>query len=99
MIRLLKPARKNRLSQQRKPASTWPGNKRQTMEPTIVRDGALFCLQHRPAKGNYRRFRDVAKVQPKRLTFLLPLDRINSLTSSDLIETAAVTLTGLLLCL
>src|SRR6266513_6172213 len=95
MIRLLKPARKNRLSQQRKPASTWRGSKRQTMEPTIVQNGALFALQHRRAKENDRRFRDVAKVQPKRLFFRLPLDRINWLTSSFLIGTAALTLTAL----
>src|SRR6266481_2176855 len=24
------------------------------MEPTITQNGALFALQHRPAKGNYR---------------------------------------------
>ena len=65
------------------------------MEPTIVQNGALFALQHRRAKRNHRRFRDVAKVQPKRLFFRLPLDRINWLTSSFLIGTAALTLTGL----
>ena len=65
------------------------------MEPTIVQNGALFALQHRPAKGNHRRFRDLAKVRPKRLFFRLPLDRINWLTSSFLIGTAALTLTGL----
>ena len=64
------------------------------MEPTIVQNGALFALQHRPAKGNHRRFRDLAKVQPKRLFFRLPLDRINWLTSSFLIGTAALTLTA-----
>src|SRR6267378_7190300 len=99
MIRLLKPARKNRSSQQRKPASTCRGRKGQTMEPTIVQNGALFALQHRRAKGNHRRFSDLAKVQPKRLFFRLPLDRINWLTSSFLIGTAALTLTGLPLCL
>src|SRR5207302_856815 len=26
------------------------------MEPTIVKNGALFALQHRPTKGNHRRF-------------------------------------------
>src|SRR6267143_6232034 len=65
------------------------------MEPTIVQNGALFGLQHRPAKGNHRRFRDLAKVKPNRLFFRLPLDRINWLTSSFLIGTAALTLTGL----
>src|SRR5438552_6884951 len=65
------------------------------MEPTIVQNGALFALQHRPAKGNHRRFRDLTKVQPQRLFFRLPLDRINWLTSSFLIGTAALTLTAL----
>jgi len=65
------------------------------MEPTIVQNGALFALQHRPAKGNRRRFSDLAKVQPKRLFFRLPLERINWLTSSFLIGTLALTLTGL----
>src|SRR5260370_29373395 len=82
MIRLLKPAAKNPWSQQRKPANTWPGNKHKTMEPTIVENGALFALQHRPTKGNHRRFRDLPKVEPKRLFFRLPLDRINWLTST-----------------
>src|SRR5438552_310884 len=95
MIRLLQPARKHRLSQQRKPASTCRGRKGQTIEPTIVQNGALFALQHRLAKGNHRRFRDLAKVRPRRLFFRLPLDRINWLTSSFLIGTAALTLTGL----
>ena len=65
------------------------------MEPTIVQNGALFALQHRPAKGNDRRFRDLTKVQAKRLFFRLPLDRINWLTSSFLIGTAVLTLTAL----
>src|SRR5712675_3493009 len=65
------------------------------MEPTIVQNGALFALQHRPAKGNHRRFSDLAKVRPTRLFFRLPLERINWLTSSFLIGTAALTLTGL----
>jgi len=65
------------------------------MEPTIVQNGALFALQHRPAKGNHHRFSDLAKVQPKRLFFRLPLERINWLTSSFLIGTAVLTLTGL----
>jgi hypothetical protein len=65
------------------------------MEPTIVQNGALFALQHRRAKGHHRRFRDLAKVQPKRIFFRLPLDRINWLTSSFLIGTAALTLTAL----
>src|SRR5438105_13213747 len=95
MIRLLKPARKNPLSQQRKPAGTCRGSNGKTMEPTIVQNGALFALQHRPAKGNHRRFRDLTKVQPQRLFFRLPLDRINWLTSSFLIGTAALTLTAL----
>src|SRR5437660_1329851 len=82
MIRLLKPATKHPLSQQRKPANTWPGTKHKTMEPTIVQNGALFALQHRPAKGSHRRFRDLAKVQPKRRFFLLPLDHTNWLTST-----------------
>jgi hypothetical protein len=47
------------------------------MEPTIVQNGALFALQHGRAKGKHRRFHDLAKVQPKRLFFRLPLDRIN----------------------
>src|SRR5258708_36880819 len=64
------------------------------MEPTIVQNGALFALQHRPAKGNHRRFSDLAKVQPKRLFFRLPLERINWLTSSFLIGTLALTLTA-----
>src|SRR5437868_12239839 len=67
------------------------------MEPTIVQNGALFALQHRPAKGNHRRFRDLTKVQPQRLFFRLPPDRINWLTSYFLIGTAALTLTALLL--
>src|SRR6266576_2706527 len=65
------------------------------MEPTIVQNGALFALQHRPAKGNHRRFSDLAKMQPKRLFFRLPFDRINWLTSSFLIGTAVLTLTAL----
>ena len=65
------------------------------MEPTIVQNGALFALQHRPAKRNHRRSSDLAKVQPKRLFFRLPLERINWLTSSFLIGTAVLTLTGL----
>ena len=65
------------------------------MEPTVVQNGALFALQHRRAKGNHRRFRDLAKVQYKRPFFRLPLDRINWLTSSFLIGTAALTLTAL----
>ena len=64
------------------------------MEPTIVQNGALFALQHRPAKGNHRRSSDLAKVQPKRLFFRLPLERINWLTSSFLIGTLALTLTA-----
>jgi hypothetical protein len=64
------------------------------MEPTIVQNGALFALHHRPAKRNSSPPRDLAKV-PMRLFFRLPLDRINWLTSSFLIGTAALTLTGL----
>jgi fatty-acid desaturase len=64
------------------------------MEPTIVQNGALFALQHRPAKGNHRQFSDLAKVQRKRLFFRLPLERINWLTSSFLIGTLALTLTA-----
>ena len=30
------------------------GRKPQIMEPTITQNGALFALQHRPAKRNYR---------------------------------------------
>jgi hypothetical protein len=30
------------------------GHKPQIMEPTITQNGALFALQHRPAKRNYR---------------------------------------------
>src|ERR1700720_4327736 len=63
------------------------------MEPTIVQNGALFAPQHRPAE-DHRRFRDLAKVGPQRLFFRLPLDRINWLTSSFLIGTAALTLTA-----
>src|ERR1700745_507325 len=64
------------------------------MEPTIVQNGALFALQHRPAKRNHRRSSDLAKVHPKRLFFRLPLERINWLTSSFLIGTLALTLTA-----
>jgi hypothetical protein len=34
------------------------------MEPTITKNGALFAVQHRPAKGNYRQHRNQQIASP-----------------------------------
>src|SRR5690242_15534127 len=93
MRRLTRPAKKKQHYHKRKPVNTWPAGRHK--EPTIVQDRALCYQQPRPANGNDRRFRDLTKVQAKRLFFRLPLDRINWLTSSFLIGTAVLTLTAL----
>jgi len=36
------------------------------MEPTITQNGALFAVQHRPAKGNYRQHRNQQIATPSK---------------------------------
>ena len=36
------------------------------MEPTITQNGALFAVQHRPAKGNYRQHRSQQIATPNK---------------------------------
>jgi hypothetical protein len=36
------------------------------MEPTITQNGALFAVQHRPAKGNYRQHRNQQIASPNK---------------------------------
>ena len=36
------------------------------MEPTITQNGALFAVQHRPAKGNYRQHRNRQIASPNK---------------------------------
>ena len=42
------------------------GREPQIMEPTITQNGALFALQHRPAKRNYRHHHHRAIASPEK---------------------------------